>query len=200
MHVPLQSGADRVLRAMRRPYTTGMYRALIERLVAAVPGLGLGTDLITGFPGETAAEFGATEALVEALPFSYLHVFSYSDRRGTEAARLPVERVPPREVRERTLRLRALGDRKRRAFGEAHVGRVAEVLVLGERDRRSGALVGLTDDYLEIAFDGPGELMRGFARVTVTDGGGGRARGVLVRHDDRPGPAPGGRPPGGGPS
>jgi threonylcarbamoyladenosine tRNA methylthiotransferase MtaB len=189
LHVPLQSGADRVLRAMRRPYTAGTYRALVEKLATALPGLGLGTDLIAGFPGETAAEFAATEALVASLPFSYLHVFPYSDRRGTEAARLPAERVPPAEVRERTTRLRALGARQRRAFGEAHVGRVVEVLVLGERDLPSGALVGLTGDYLEIAFDGPDALMRGFARVVVTGWGGDRARGVLTGPDRPSGPA-----------
>jgi threonylcarbamoyladenosine tRNA methylthiotransferase MtaB len=184
LHVPLQSGADRVLRAMRRPYTAAMYRALVERLAAALPGLGLGTDLIAGFPGESAAEFTETEALVDALPFSYLHVFSYSERRGTEAARLPAARVPPPAVRERTARLRALGERKRTAFRQAHVGRVVEVLVLAERDGRGGALVGLTDNYLEVAFDGPADLMRGFARVAVTDAAGARARGTLT--DDRP--------------
>jgi threonylcarbamoyladenosine tRNA methylthiotransferase MtaB len=81
VHVPLQSGSDRVLRLMRRPYTVGMYRRLIERLVAMIPGLGVGADVLAGFPGETAADFDATRALVEALPFSYLHVFPYSRRQ-----------------------------------------------------------------------------------------------------------------------
>src|SRR5262249_35348522 len=119
LHVPLQSGADRVLRAMRRPYSVALYRALVERLAGALPDLGLGTDVIPGFPGETASEFADTEALVEALPFTYLHVFSYSDRPGTEAARLSVPRVPPDEVRRRTTRLRRLGGAKGLAFRKA---------------------------------------------------------------------------------
>jgi threonylcarbamoyladenosine tRNA methylthiotransferase MtaB len=177
LHVPLQSGADRVLRAMRRPYNARLYRELIERLGATLPDLGLGTDVITGFPGEGAEEFAATEALLEALPFTYLHVFSYSDRRGTEAARLPVPRVPPAEVRRRTTRLRRLGAARSLAFRQAQVGRELEVLVLEQRER--GTLVGLTDNYLEVAFAGA-EALRGFTRVRITGLDGERLRGEGV--------------------
>jgi threonylcarbamoyladenosine tRNA methylthiotransferase MtaB len=180
LHVPLQSGSERVLRAMRRPYSVRLYRALVERLAAALPDLGLGTDLIAGFPGETAEEFAETETLVEALPFTYLHVFSYSDRRGTEAARRPVPRVPPAEIRRRTARLRGLGAAKRLAFGRAQVGRELEVLVLEHRDR--GALVGLTDNYLEVAFEGPEALLRRVTRVRVTGVEGARLRGEVLAH------------------
>jgi threonylcarbamoyladenosine tRNA methylthiotransferase MtaB len=181
LHVPLQSGSDRVLRAMRRPYNVRMYRALVERLAAALPDLGLGTDLITGFPGESAAEFAETMALVEALPFTYLHVFSYSDRRGTEAARSDVVRVPPGEIRRRTTGLRRLGAAKRAAFGQAQVGREVSVLVLEHRNR-DGGLVGLTGNYLEVAFAGSDALMRTFACVRVTGPGGDQLRGELVDH------------------
>ncbi len=119
LHVPLQSGSDRVLRTMRRPYNVRMYRALIERLAAAIPDLGLGADVITGFPGETDADFDATEALVDTLPFTYLHVFSYSDRRGTEAARGQTPRVPPATIRRRTARLRRLGAAKHSGSGRS---------------------------------------------------------------------------------
>ncbi|MBI1845530.1 MAG: tRNA (N(6)-L-threonylcarbamoyladenosine(37)-C(2))-methylthiotransferase MtaB, partial [Candidatus Rokubacteria bacterium] len=81
LHVPLQSGSDRILRAMRRPYNVARYRDLVERLAAAIPGLGLGADVIVGFPGEDETDFAETRRLVETLPFSYLHVFAYSDRR-----------------------------------------------------------------------------------------------------------------------
>ena len=181
LHVPLQSGSDRVLRAMRRPYNVRMYRGLVERLAAAIPDLGLGTDVITGFPGETGADFAETEALVESLPFTYLHVFSYSDRRGTEAARSQASRVAPEEIRRRTARLRRLGAAKHRAFRERHVGREARVLVLEHRDRETDALVGLTDNYLEVAFDGPDDLTRRFTRVRVVEPGIERARGELVQ-------------------
>jgi threonylcarbamoyladenosine tRNA methylthiotransferase MtaB len=180
LHVPLQSGADRVLRAMRRPYTVAMYRALAERLAGAIPDLGLGADVITGFPGETDPDFEATEALIEALPFTYLHVFSYSDRRGTEAARRPTPRVPPEAIRRRTGRLRRLGAAKNLAFRRAQVGREQRVLVLEHREAESGRLLGLTDNYLEVAFPGPDTLMRGFAQVRATGPGGPRAEGVLV--------------------
>jgi threonylcarbamoyladenosine tRNA methylthiotransferase MtaB len=182
LHVPLQSGSDRVLRAMRRPYNGRLYRELIERLAAAVPDLGLGTDLIAGFPGETDGEFGETVALVEALPFTYLHVFSYSDRRGTEAARLPTPRVPPEVVRRRTACLRRLGAAKHAAFRRAQVGRTLEVLVLEQRERLAGRLLGLTDNYLEVAFDGPDALMGGLTHVRITGTSGARAEGVLVDH------------------
>jgi threonylcarbamoyladenosine tRNA methylthiotransferase MtaB len=179
-HVPLQSGEDRVLRAMRRPYTVRMYRALVERLAEAMPGLGLGTDVITGFPGETEADFAATATLVAALPFTYLHVFSYSDRRGTEAAGRPAPRVAPGAIRQRTTALRRLGAAKQLGFRRAQIGRELGVLVLEHRERQTGRLVGLTDNYLEVAFPGSDALMRGFARVRATGLGGARLEGALV--------------------
>jgi threonylcarbamoyladenosine tRNA methylthiotransferase MtaB len=185
LHVPLQSGSDRVLRLMRRPYTAAMYRALVERLAAAVPDLGLGTDVITGFPGETEADFQVTEALLAGLPFTYLHVFSYSDRRGTEAARRPAPRVPADEIRRRTARLRRLGSAAQRAFRRAQLGRTLDVLVLEHRHRETGRLVGLTDNYLEVAFDGPDSLMRGFTRVRVTDADGAPLGGTHADHGEQ---------------
>ncbi|MGH7267704.1 MAG: tRNA (N(6)-L-threonylcarbamoyladenosine(37)-C(2))-methylthiotransferase MtaB [Candidatus Rokuibacteriota bacterium] len=179
LHVPLQSGSDRVLRAMRRPYNVRLYRGLVERLAARLPDLGLGTDVITGFPGESAAEFAETEALVGAPPFTYLHVFSYSDRRGTESARLDAPRVPPEEVRRRTARLRRLGAARNLAFRTAHVGRDVDVLVLEHRESATGELVGLTGNYLEVAFAGPDALARAFARVRVTGFQGDRLRGEV---------------------
>lgn len=185
LHVPLQSGCDRVLRAMRRPYSVRIYRRLVEGLAAAIPDLGLGTDVIAGFPGETEADFTETEALIERLPVTYLHAFSYSDRRGTEAAGNPAPRVPPDEIRRRTTRLRRLGAAKSRAFRERHVGCELPVLVLEHRERQTGALVGLTDNYLEVAFGGPDSLMRRVARVRVVDAGAERLEGELVDQEAR---------------
>jgi threonylcarbamoyladenosine tRNA methylthiotransferase MtaB len=167
LHVPLQSGSDRVLRAMRRPYTAAMYRGLVERLADAIPRLGLGADVIAGFPGETEDDFAETSALVEALPFSYLHVFPYSARRGTEAAGRP-GRVPAGTAAARAGRLRAIAAVKNRRFRESMLGRVEDVLVLEERDRATGDLVGLTGNYMEVTFRGPDALRRGIARVRVT--------------------------------
>jgi threonylcarbamoyladenosine tRNA methylthiotransferase MtaB len=167
-HVPLQSGSDRVLRSMRRPYNVRMYRRLVERLVRSVPGLGLGADVIAGHPGETHADFAETLAVVRDLPFSYLHVFSYSDRRGTEAARLG-GRVEPPVTRERARQLRDLAREKSSAFRHGLVGRTVPVVVLGARDRDTNLLCGLSGNYVEMRFAGPDGLAGRFVHVTVTD-------------------------------
>jgi threonylcarbamoyladenosine tRNA methylthiotransferase MtaB len=177
-HVPLQSGSDRVLRAMRRPYTVAMYRRLVERLAAAFPRLGLGADVLVGFPGETEGDFAATLALVEALPFTYLHVFPYSARKGTEAA-ARTDRVAPAAIARRAAAMRALGEAKAAAFRRSLAGRVEEVLVLETRDRASGELVGLTGTFVEVVFAGPETLVRRLARVRITDGEGAVLRGRL---------------------
>jgi threonylcarbamoyladenosine tRNA methylthiotransferase MtaB len=166
-HVPLQSGSDRVLRLMRRPYTAAMYRRLVERLAAAIPGVGLGADVIAGFPGESDEDTAATLALVRDLPLSYLHVFPYSERRGTEAARLG-GRVDRREAGRRSRALREAGAAKSLAFRRAMVGRRETVLVLETRDRASGGLVGLTGNYVEVVFEGDARLMRTMTQVRVT--------------------------------
>jgi threonylcarbamoyladenosine tRNA methylthiotransferase MtaB len=178
LHVPLQSGSDRVLRLMRRPYTTAMYRRVVERLAASIPRLGLGADVLVGFPGETAADFGATTALVEALPFTYLHVFPFSARAQTEAARL-ADRVDGPTVSARARALRELAAARARRFREALVGRVEEALVLETRDRASGRLVGLTGNFVEVAFAGPDRLRGRLARVRLTAAGERTALGVL---------------------
>lgn len=183
LHVPLQSGSDRVLRRMRRPYTIARYRDLVERLAAGIPALGLGTDVIVGFPGETAADFDATVALVEALPFSYLHVFPYSPRRGTEAAGHE-GRVDDRVVARRSRVLRELGRAKNLAFRRALVGRTLEVLVLERRDPATGGLIGLTGNYVEVVFGGPDALMRRLAHVRVTAADAGRTAGQLDGEGD----------------
>ncbi len=177
LHLPLQSGSDRVLRIMRRPYNTAMYRALAERLAAAIPDLGLGADVIVGHPGESDSDFEATMALVEALPLSYLHVFAYSDRKGTEAAKMG-DRVAASVIRERSARLRGLGAEKSLAFRRRLLGRAIEVVVLEGR-RAGGMLTGLTSNFIEVAFRGPEGLGRRFATVRLTEADASGARGVL---------------------
>jgi threonylcarbamoyladenosine tRNA methylthiotransferase MtaB len=179
LHIPLQSGSVRVLRLMRRPYDARMYRALIERLVAARPGLGLGADVIAGFPGESESDFAETMACVEGLPFSYLHVFPYSPRKGTEAVGLGGE-LDQRTIARRSRALRELGRAKSDAFRGRLVGTTQDVLVLETRERATGALVGLTGNYVEVAFDGPDGLMRTLARVRVTGADAARTVGELA--------------------
>ena len=177
-HVPLQSGSARVLRSMRRPYTVAMYRRVVERLAAAFPRLGLGADVLVGFPGESDADFAATAALVEDLPFTYLHVFPYSVRSGTEAA-ARAERVDATTVARRAAMMRALGHAKAAAFRRSLAGRMEDVIVLETRERASGALVGLTGHHAEVVFDGPDALKRRVARVSITDVDGAQLRGRL---------------------
>ena len=178
-HIPLQSGSARVLRLMRRPYDARMYRALVERLVAARPGLGLGADVIAGFPGESEQDFAETEACVEALPFSYLHVFPYSPRKGTEAVGLG-DQLDQRTIARRSRALRELGRLKSDGFRRRLVGTSQDVLVLETRERATGALVGLAGNYVEVAFHGPDSLMRTLARVRVTGADAARTLGELA--------------------
>ena len=168
LHIPLQSGSDRVLRRMRRPYNARMYRALVERLAAAIPELGLGADVIVGHPGEEETDFDATMDLVRALPFSYLHVFAYSDRKGTEAARLG-GRAPSAVIRRRGAALRALAAEKHLTFRRRLLGHTRDVLVLDAPDRATGHRLGLTASYVEVRFPGPAWLGRRFVPVTITD-------------------------------
>jgi threonylcarbamoyladenosine tRNA methylthiotransferase MtaB len=144
-----------------------MYRDLVDRLAGAIPGLGLGADLIVGHPGEADEDFEATMRFVESLPFSYLHVFSYSDRRGTEAARRP-DHVAPAVIRERSRRLRRLGSEKSGAFRRGLVGARREALVLEARDRQTGLLSGLTSNYVEVLFAGPDSLGRQIVPLEIT--------------------------------
>ena len=178
LHVPLQSGSDRMLRRMRRPYTSAMYARIVERLIRARPGLGLGTDVIVGHPGELDVDFEETVAVVEALPFSYLHVFPYSDRRGTEAATME-SRVDEQTKARRGRRLRDLGRAKNWRFRTALVGTAQDVVMLEMRDA-AGRLVGLTGNYVEVAVAGSDRLMRTLQVVRVTTAGDDETTGELT--------------------
>jgi threonylcarbamoyladenosine tRNA methylthiotransferase MtaB len=145
LHLPLQSGSDRILQLMGRRYTSDEYRKAVEYAVERLPGIGLGADVMTGFPGETEADFQETVRLVECLPFSNLHVFPFSPRPGTRAFQMK-NRVPSRIARERSAHLRQLGASKREAFALAAVGRPVEVLV--ESVNASGEAHGWTGEYL----------------------------------------------------
>ncbi len=149
LHVPLQSGDDSVLRAMNRPYDAAAFRAKIEEIASRRPGIGIGSDVIVGFPGETAECFERTVALVRELPISYLHVFSFSSRPGTAASAMP-GRIDPPEKKRRSAALIALGRRKKLAFMRAQIGTVQRVLVQGAVHRASAFCEALTGNYCEV--------------------------------------------------
>ncbi len=148
LHLPAQSGSDRVLAGMGRRYTAAAYREFAEAACARVEGIGLGTDVIVGFPGETEADFEETCAWLGGMPFAYYHVFSYSRRAGTGAAKM--DGLPaPEAIASRSRRLRALSDQRRAAFARSHVGRTVDVLF--EKQDDAGRWTGLTDSFLRVA-------------------------------------------------
>ncbi|WP_419934491.1 MiaB/RimO family radical SAM methylthiotransferase [Candidatus Palauibacter sp.] len=149
LHVPLQSGSDRVLRLMRRWHTREAYRSRVLAIAERVGAMGLGADIIVGFPGEGEEEFAETHALVEELPFTYLHVFPYSVRDGTVAATLP-DQVRGDVAAGRSRALRDLGLRKGREYEATRVGEMADIVVEGRDDR----VLGVTGDYLKVGLSG----------------------------------------------
>lgn len=152
LHAPLQSGSDRLLRRMGRHwYTASTYARAVERLAATVPLLGLGADVIAGFPGEEEAEHEATLAFVASLPFTYLHVFPFSRRPGTAAERL-AGHLRSEVVQRRARELRQVGVAKERAHRERRLGGVADVVVV-----RGDVREGLTEDYLTVAIADPAQ-------------------------------------------
>ena len=146
-HVPMQSGSDAVLRRMHRKYRPWHYREKIEKIRAAMPDAAIGADVMTGFPGETDAEFAETRRMVEELPFTYLHVFTYSARPGTPAAVMPGQ-VSVEKARERNRILRDLAAQKKLTFMRSFVGKTVPAITLNEFD--SGRTEALTDNYLKL--------------------------------------------------
>lgn len=165
-HVPLQAGTDSVLDRMRRVYSTAEAAQAIARLRRAMPEVAIGTDLITGFPGETAQEFEQGLAWVESMELSYLHVFPYSRRSATSAAK----RWEPLEdslVHERARRMRALDATLRRRWRARHLGDTVEALFENTRCPETGLLKGYSHNYLPLVCDGGDELMNRFLDVRV---------------------------------
>src|SRR5205807_3453557 len=150
-HVPMQSGSDAVLRRMHRKYRPWHYREKIEKIRAAMPTAAIGADVMAGFPGETENEFEETRRMVEELPFTYLHVFTFSARPGTPAASM-ANQVPVRIARERNRILRELAAGKERAFMRSFLGKPLTAITLNEIDEgRDGAWTeALTDNYLKM--------------------------------------------------
>ncbi len=151
LHYPLQSGDAGVLRRMRRRYAPDQYRAAVDYALERIPNLGLGADVITGFPGEDDAAFAETVKMIEQYPFGNLHVFPYSERPGTPAAVMD-GKVPVSVRRERARELIALGEQKRKAFAASFVGSEVEVLV--ERVNAAGVGNGRTSEYVDVRIGG----------------------------------------------
>ncbi len=150
-HIPLQSGSDEVLRLMHRRYDTSLFYNKVSRARELMPDCFIGVDVIVGTRGETSALFDEAERFIESLHVSQLHVFSYSERPGTAALRIP-HIVGPKEKHERSQRLLAISNRKLRAFYECFIGQVRPVLL--EHSRTRGLYNGFTDNYIKVEYHG----------------------------------------------
>ena len=146
-HIPLQSGSDEVLRLMHRRYDTSLFRSKVERIKTLMPDAFIGVDVIVGTRGETQELFQEAERFLQSLPVSQLHVFSYSERPGTMALKIP-HVVTPQDKHERSNRLLALSDEKLHAFYEAYRDTVRPVLL--EHSRTRGVMHGFTDNYIKV--------------------------------------------------
>lgn len=165
LHIPLQSGDDDILQAMNRRYTVREYEDLIGQAFSLMPDLGLGTDLMVGFPGEDEQAFANSLQTVERLPFSYCHVFSYSSRPGTPAARLE-DHVQPAVIRQRSKGLAELSHRKALAFYQRHIGRTESVLF--EKGARDGFRTGTTGNFTRVAVPTDAAAAGSIHHVTIT--------------------------------
>jgi threonylcarbamoyladenosine tRNA methylthiotransferase MtaB len=164
LHIPLQSGDDGILHTMNRQYTVKEYTDVIERAVARIPDLGLGTDLLVGFPGEGEPQFANTLAVAREFPFAYFHVFGFSKRPGTAATRIkPV--LHPSTISARCRTLSTLSRSKRLAFAQGYTGRTLDVLFEAQD---KGLWTGLTHNYLRVGVASRDDLRNDVRAVTIT--------------------------------
>jgi tRNA-2-methylthio-N6-dimethylallyladenosine synthase len=183
LHLPVQSGSDRVLAMMKRNHTALEYRSIIRRLREARPGISLSSDFIVGFPGETAADFEQTMALIEAVGFDHSFSFIYSRRPGTPAADLPDD-VPMTVKRERLAQLQARIGELAAAISRNMVGRVERVLVEHPSRKRADQLCGRTENNRVVNFDGDPALIGRFVDVRITEALPNSLRGVVVATEE----------------
>jgi len=176
LHLSLQSGSTATLRRMRRPYTADAYARLLARVRSAIPGVAITTDVIVGFPGETAAEFAESLAFVAAAGFAKVHAFPFSPRPGTEAADLP-DPVHPTAIRDRMARMLAAAAQAETDFRSSSLGR--RETVLWERPK-DGMGQGLTDNYIRVFSPEGAGLWNRFSEVELVELAEDGVRGRLV--------------------
>lgn len=179
VHLPLQSGSDRVLKAMNRPYSVDRYRKIVDDLRAVVPNMYFSTDIIVGFPGETDADFEQTRAVFDSLAFDMAYIFKYSPRSGTEAEKMldPVSQ----EVKEaRNQVLLEILQKHSRARNKMVIGKVEEVLIEGPAKKGEGMYTGRTRGYRRVIFPGTSRLVGQLVPVAITDAGLSVLHGELV--------------------
>ena len=149
LHIPIQSGDDEILKKMNRGYNHSFLSDLIQELHLRIPRLSIGADVIVGFPGETEEKFQHTYGLVESLPFSYLHVFPFSRRKGTPASQFP-KGVDEEAIKKRAESMRELGKQKRQAFYRQFLNQELSVLVEDRKEKETGRWKGLSRNYIPV--------------------------------------------------
>jgi threonylcarbamoyladenosine tRNA methylthiotransferase MtaB len=167
-HVPLQSGDDRILKKMKRPYTVDIFRRRIAKIRDQIPHAAIGVDTLIGFPGETDAAFKHTYDLMNELPISYLHVFPFSARPGTPAALYP-DKITPDVIKERCEKMRCLGQIKRLQFYRNFIGKEVEILVESTRHSATGLLKGLSSNYMPVLINADDDQINKLVTVKLTD-------------------------------
>lgn len=182
LHIPLQAGENSVLKRMRRKYTTEQFAEKVRRLKEAMPGVAITTDIIVGFPGETDEMFEEGFRFMEELGFSEMHIFPYSRRTGTPAARM-TDQVDEEVKNDRVHRLIDLSEKMQLSYAERFVGEVLDVIP--EREHKGsegkGLIMGYSDNYISIVFEGSLDLVGQICRVKITEAGVNECRGQLVR-------------------
>ena len=149
LHLPLQSGDDRILHRMKRQYDSAYFKGLVLKIKEKMPDIGLGTDIIVGLPEEDDTAYENSVKLIQELPFTYLHVFSYSMRRGTEAFNFK-EQVPENVKKERSRRLIEIGKNKSMQFKNSFINKTLDALIESEKDKKTGMFKCLTGNYMKL--------------------------------------------------
>lgn len=182
LHIPLQSGHDRILSLMNRNYTTAAYRNLLAEILDAAPDTALGLDIMAGFPGEGEKEFAGTVDFVASLPVACLHVFPWSPRPGTKAVHME-GRVKEPLKKERARILRELGLKKKEEYGRRFLGRNVPVLIESKRHAGTGLLQGFSDTYIPVlVVDGTSSMINRIVTVTIESQQGTMLLGKVTRH------------------
>lgn len=166
LHISLQSGSDRILKLMRRDYTAEQFADIVRRARTAMPDISITTDIIVGFPGESEEDFRASYEFAEEMRFSRIHVFRFSPRQGTLAARMP-DKVPPSLIKRRSEEMMTLAGRLMRQFAKSLVGTKQKILL--EEESGAGMLSGFTGNYVRAIVEAPPEMKGQMAEILIRD-------------------------------
>ena len=176
-HIPLQSGSNKILKAMNRRYSREYYYDLLKTIAGSIPGAAFTADVMTGFPGEEERDFEDSYDLINSLPFMDLHVFPYSRRPGTRAASISPQ-IPPHEKQARSQKLLNLARQKHNDFVRSQVGQ--ELTLLVEKQAETGEYIGLSDNYIEVGFNSPDDRRGEFVPIRIEGINAGRVEGSIT--------------------